>query len=92
MYVYVYVYMCMCVCVCVCVCVRVCARVCVRPFTVKASSLWISSTAREQIIGVEDVYFLCLSLHRYFRMKHLAFLTSHFILFTHWKRADSRIH
>ena len=43
---------CMCVCVCVYVCVCVCACVCLRPFTVKASSIWISWTTREQINDV----------------------------------------
>ena len=36
-------------CVCMCVCVRVSVCVCVRPFAVKASSVWISQTVREQI-------------------------------------------
>ena len=39
-----------CVCVCVCVvCVYVCVYLCLRPFTVKASSVWISWNAWEQI-------------------------------------------
>ena len=50
---YIYIYMCVCMCVCVrvsvCVCVRVSVCVCVRPFAVKASSVWISQTVREQI-------------------------------------------
>ena len=33
----------------VCVCVRVSVCVCVHPFAVKASSVWISQTVREQI-------------------------------------------
>ena len=48
-YTYVYIYIYICVCVCVCVCVRVSVCVCVRPFAVKASSVWISQTVREQI-------------------------------------------
>ena len=79
-----------CVCVCVCVCVYVCVCVCarvrvrVRPFTVKASSAWNSWTAREQIndIALETFTFYAKYLHCYFRMKHLTFLTNHFILFT----------
>ena len=42
----------MCVCLCVCVCVFVCVCVCVCTFTVKASSIWISWTARKQINDV----------------------------------------
>ena len=62
-----------------------CLCVCLHPFTVKASSVWISWTAREQINDVLLIMFLSYSkfLHRYFRIKHLTFLTSHFILFTH---------
>ena len=74
-------------CVCASMCVGegecVCVWLGVRPFTVKASSVWISWTAREEINDVVLKTFLChaKSLHRYFRMKHLTFLTSHFILF-----------
>ena len=50
--VYVCMCVCLCVCVCVCVCVRVCVCVCVCPFTVKASSVWISWSTREQINNV----------------------------------------
>ena len=76
-----------------CVCVCICMYVCVRPFTVKASSVWISWTARERINDVVLKTFISCakSLHRYFRMKHLTFLTNHFILFTHWKRAKPRL-
>ena len=59
--------------------------VCVsRPFAVKASSVWNSWNIREQIKDVVLKTFLssAKSLHRYFRMKHRAFLTSHFNLFT----------
>ena len=75
-----------------CVCVCICMYVCVRPFTVKASSVWISWTARERINDVVLKTFISWSksLHRYFRMK-LTFLTSHFILFTHQKRAKPRL-
>ena len=82
-----------CVCVCVCVCVGVggwvgvgaCVCVCLRPFTVKASSLWISWNTREQINNVmlKTLIPYAKSIHRYFRMQHQTFLTSHFILFTH---------
>ena len=71
------------VCVCVCVCVSVC--VCLRPFTVKASSAWISWDTREQIkeIMLKTLISYAKSRHRYFRMLLLTFLTSHFILFAH---------
>ena len=80
----------MCVCV-VCVCVCVC--VCTRTFTVKASSVWISWTTREQINDVVLKTFISYakSFHRYVRMKHLASLTGHFILFTHYKLAKIRL-
>ena len=68
-------------------CVRVfkSVYVCLRQFTMKASSVWINWNTREQINDVELKTFLSYanSLHRYFRAKHLTFLTSHFILFTH---------
>ena len=68
-----------------CVCVYVCMCVCVRPFTVKTSPVSISWNAREQINDVELKTFLSFAkfLHCYYRVKHLTFLTSHFILFTH---------
>ena len=81
-------YVCVCgVCVCVCVCV------CTRTFTVKASSVWISWTTREQINDVVLKTFISYakSFHRYVRMKHLASLTGHFILFTHYKLAKIRL-
>ena len=58
---------------------------CLRPFTVKASSVLRSWNAREQINDIMLKTFLAYakSLHRYFRMKHQTFLTNHFILFTH---------
>ena len=63
----------------------VCVFVCVRPFTVKASSVWISWSTREQINDVVLKTFVSYakSLHRYFRMNLRAFLTSYFILLTH---------
>ena len=68
-------------------CVRVfkSVYVCLRQFTMKASSVWISWNTREQINDVELKTFLSYakSLHRYFRVKRLTFLTSYFILFTH---------
>ena len=67
-------YFCVCVCVCVCVCLR--------PSTVKAIWGWNS---RGQINDFVLKTFLssAKSLHRYFSMKHRAFLISRFILFTH---------
>ena len=65
--------MCVCVCVCVfCVCMCVCT-----PFTVKTSSVWISWTTREQIndVVLKRLFSFANSLYRYFRMKHLTFLT-----------------
>ena len=94
---------CLCVCVSVSVCVYVsvclfcvCVSVCLWVFTSihpEASSLWISWTVRERINDVMLKTFLSYakSLHRYFRMKHQTFLTSHFILFTHWKRTEPRL-
>ena len=82
-------YVCVCVYVCVFLCLLVracvCVGVCIRPFTVKASSVWISWSAREQINDavLKTLLSSAKSLHRYFRMKHQKFLTSHFILFTH---------
>ena len=66
-------------------CLCVCVFVCVRPFTVKASSVWISWSTREQINDVVLKTFVSYtkSLHRYFRMNLRAFLTSYFILLTH---------
>ena len=70
-------------CVCVCVCVRARARL--RPFTVKASSVWNSWITREQINNVTVKMFISYAkfLHRYFGIQHLTFQTIHFILFTH---------
>ena len=67
-------YMCVCVCVCVCLCL----------FTLKASSVSNCSNVKEQIndIVLKTFLFSAKFLHHYFRMKHQAFLTSHFILFT----------
>ena len=72
------------VCVCEHVCVCVCVSVCLRPSTVKVSSL-VGWNSRGQISDVVLKTFLssARSLHRYFSMKHRAFLTSRFILFTH---------
>ena len=80
--------MCVCTCVCVlcvCVCVRARARVCLRSFTVKVLSFWISWNAREQINDVVLNTFLSYAkfLNRCFRMKHQTFLTSYFILLIH---------
>ena len=68
------VYVCVCVCVCACVCVYVYPR-----WRLHLSGMW---DTRAQI---KDVMFKMLisyakSLHRYFRMQHLNFLTSLFTL------------
>ena len=87
----------MCVCACVRACVRVCVCVCVcacvRPFIVKASSVWISWAARDQINDALLKTFIPYgkSLHCYFRIKHLTFLTSHFVLFPHQKWAEPHL-
>ena len=72
------------------VCLYVCMCVC--PFTMKASPVWINQTTREQIndVVLETLFFYAKSLHLYFRMNNLTFLTSHFILFTHQKRVKPR--
>ena len=73
---------CVCVRVCMCVCVCVCVYLC--PFTVQASSVWISYTTREQINDavLKALFSYARSLHRYFRMRHMTLQTNHFILFT----------
>ena len=69
----------MCVCVCVCVCVGGCGCVwvwvCLRPSTVKASSVWIRWYTREQIndVVLKTLNSYADSLHRYFRMQNLTF-------------------
>ena len=62
-----------------------CVCLCLHQFAAKASSVWNSSDSWEQIndVVLKTVLFSAKSLHRYFRMKHLAFLSSYFILFTH---------
>ena len=72
----------MCVCVCVCVCVH--------PFTVKASSVLVIWNAREQNndIAMKTFLFYAKSLHRYFRMKQLTFLTIDVVLLTHLKQEE----
>ena len=59
--------------------------VCLRLLTVKASSVWISWNAKEQIndIVLKTFFSSAKSLDRYFKMQHQFSLTSHFILFTH---------
>ena len=73
--------------VCVCVCMYL------RPFTVKASSVCISWDIREQIndVMLKALISYAKSLHRYFRIQHLTFLTSHIILFAHQKREKPRL-
>ena len=46
------VFVCVCVCVCVCVYACVCVSVCLRPFIIKASSVWINWKATEKINDV----------------------------------------
>ena len=72
-----------CVCVCVYVCVHAHAHLC--PFTMKASSVTNSWNVREQINNVvlKAFLFSTKSFDHYFRIKHKAFLISHFILFTY---------
>ena len=91
--VYVCLCVCVCVCVCMCMCLCLCLCLCVRPFSVKVSSVWISWIAKEQIndVVLKTSLSYAKSLHRYFRMKHLTFLTSEFILFTHQKQAEPRL-
>ena len=90
------VYVCVCVCVCararVCVCVCVCTSVYVLS-KAKASSVWISWDTREQInhVILKTLIPYAKSLHHYFRMQHLTFLTSHFILFAQQKWAKPRL-
>ena len=59
--------------------------VCLRLLTVKASSVWISWNAKEQINDavLKTFFSSAKSLDRYFKMQHQFSLTSHFILFTH---------
>ena len=88
-----------CVCVCVwacgraCVCVYVCVCVCLRPSTVKALSLWNRYDTSEQIndVMMKTLFSCAKSLHRYFRMQNLTFLTSHIILFAHQKWTKPRL-
>ena len=63
--------------VCVCVCLFVCVRawVCLWPFTVKVSSVWIRWDTSEQIndFMLKTLNSSAGSLHRYFRMQNLTF-------------------
>ena len=72
-------------------CERVC--VCLRPSTVKASSVWNSWNASKQIndVMLKTCISSAKSLHRYFRVKLQTFQTRHFILFTHQQRAEPRL-
>ena len=69
-----------------------CVWVCLPPSTENASSVWVWNS-RGQINDVVLKTFLSStkSFHRYFSMKHQAFLTSRFILFTHQKRTKPRL-
>ena len=90
----------MCVCVlvqvyvlCVCVCVSVSVSVSVCTSSLKVLSVSISWIAKEQIndVVLKTSFSYAKSLRHYFRMKHLTFPTSEFILFTHQKRAEPRL-
>ena len=67
------VYACMCMCVCVLTSIHREGFIC----------LGLEFPGTDQQFCVEDISFLYKSLHRYFNMKHQAFLTSCFILFIH---------
>ena len=68
---------------CVCVCV------CLRQLTMKTSSVWIRWDTRERIndVMLKMVISYATSLQCYFRIHHLTFLTSHFILFAQLETA-----
>ena len=69
---------------------RVCVFVCLRPSTVKGSSVWIRWYTREQIddVMLQTSISCAKSLHHYFRLQQsLTFITCHCILFAHQKRA-----
>ena len=77
---------------CVCVCVGARARTSIhREDFICWDQLDYQGT--DQRCYVDDFSFLCQvkSLHHYFRTKHETFLTSHFIMFTHYKRAEPRL-
>ena len=65
---------------------------CLGPSTVKVSSVqgW-NSRGQINDVFLKTILSSAKSLHRYFSMKHLAFLTSHFIMFTHQKREKPRL-
>ena len=73
---------------------RECVCVCLRPFTVKTWSVWISLDSREHIndVMLKKLLSYGKSIHRYFRMKHLTFPTSNFVLLTHNKLAELQIY
>ena len=70
----------------------VCVCVCFRPPTLKASSVWgWQSRVQINYVVLKTFFSSTKFLHRYFSMNHQAFLTSHFILFAHQKRAKPRL-
>ena len=76
--------------ICVCMCVCVCTSIQRKGFICMDQ---LECQGTDQQCCVEDVYFsYANSLHYHFRMKHLTFLTSHFILFTHQKWAKPRLY
>ena len=75
--------------VCVCGCVCVCMFMSIHG----EGFICLGLESRGQIMDVVLKTFLssAKSLHRYFSIKHRAFLTSRFILFTHQKRAKPQL-
>ena len=72
---------------CACVCVRVCVCVCLFTSIHSEGFICLDQLGYQRTnhqCYVEDVIFYAKSLHRFFRMQNLTFLTSHFILFTHY--------
>ena len=75
--------------VCVCLCVCVCLFMSIH----HEGFICLGLESRGQIIDVVLKTFLSFAkfLHRYFSMKHRAFLASRFILFTHQKQAKPQL-
>ena len=81
------------VCVSLCVCVFVWS-VCWRVLVLAKGFIcleYLECQGTDQRCCVEDVTISTSFLHRYLRMKHQAFLTSHFILFALQKQQKARI-
>ena len=76
-------------CVCACVCVRACVCACV--FT-SIRRKGLICLVQLECQGIDQrccyvVFIYAKSLHRYFRINHGVFLTSHFFLFTNQQHA-----